>query len=125
MCYPLSFSLPTHILLAHVAADQFGQDVLLHHSFSQVVAVLRQAAQSESGRLLDAGDHILHQGSQQENHPCQKKKSPGGKKRGKAGDLKRGSYQHFAGILCFAGSMRDLRSFAQTATVTSDTARTL
>lgn len=48
--------------------DQLGQDVFLHHSLSQVIAVVGQPAQSESCCLLDAGDHIQHQRTQHGHH---------------------------------------------------------
>ncbi|TNN59506.1 hypothetical protein EYF80_030321 [Liparis tanakae] len=44
--------------------DQLGQDVLLHHHLGQVIAVVCQAAHSQSRRLLNAGDRIQHEGAQ-------------------------------------------------------------
>lgn len=46
-------------------ADQLGQDVLSDHSSGHVLALVRQVAQSPGCCLLDAGDHVQHQGVEQ------------------------------------------------------------
>lgn len=126
--YILLTSSPPHILL-HQRADQYRQDVLLDHGLRQVLAVLGQAAQGQSRCLLDAGNHVQHQRSQQGNHAFKGKKErqPAvGKARSRSSLRaypRMGSYLHSAGSLCCAGSMRVLQPIAQTASVTSDTAR--
>lgn len=54
----------TDVLLSQ-RLDQLREDVFLHHSLGQIITVVCQAAQSQSCCLLDAGDHIQHQGTEQ------------------------------------------------------------